>query len=160
MSERKTLPTHLNRAPVAEAIVPKLPKKNILLALLAKGKKENIMQYLKTGDLPSKPTELQILNALYNGTEYSYGPEGNRGVETVTPIPDEIEEVWNSFTDDEKKVFDTKAPKASISEVKKNMYTKTVQDLKKAGLTLEAISNVESISSILSPEEIEAAFNA
>lgn len=156
---RKTLPTHLNKARVAELIVPKIKKDWILLALLASAKKEQIMQYIKTDELPTKPSELQLLNSLYNGDEYLYGTADDRRAESVPSIPEAIQEIYDAIPASE---LETESkPKANKADVKiKENILNTVRSLKASGIGYEVVMTITSITQNLSAEEISEIYNS
>lgn len=135
----------------SEGIVKRLNKGEVTKALLCRTKKENILRYLLTGELPEDVSCSQIVNSLFNGDEIKYGPMENRKTIELPANPDDINDLLSQVPEEELKMPVVKKS-VSIKEVKKEAMTNTAKTMLKFNVPMEAII----ASTGLTIEEIEA----
>lgn len=146
---KKTITLEMLRA--SEGIVKRLNKGEVTKALLCRTKKENILRYLLTGELPEDVSCSQIVNSLFNGDEIKYGPMNNRKTIELPANPDDINDLLSQVPEEELKMPVVKKS-VSIKEVKKEAMTNTAKTMLKFNVPMEAII----ASTGLTIEEIEA----
>ena len=134
---KKTITLEMLRA--SEGIVKRLNKGEVVKALLCRTKKENILNYLLTGEISEDVSCAQIVNSLFNGDEIKYGPMEDRKTIELPANPDMINDLLSQVPEEEKKM---PAPKAQVS-VKEKLSQQKLESAKKmlaANLTIEQVT--------------------
>jgi len=157
-TEKKTIPVDLSRA--AEGILKRLDQASVALVLLAKSKKEYVMEFIDQGTINEDcPSAHQLISAIYNGYSYEYGQADSRKSYVIKADPKTIESLAEQVPEEERNLPQKpKAVNEKITEALKVQMKATIRALKDAGLSLIAISNIETIKANLSLEEIQEAF--
>lgn len=153
---KKRLPVELIRN--ADAILSRFTREWLIAAILVRGKKEHAIEYILSDRINDELSSQKLLSTIYFGAEYKYGTATDKRSITIPESKAMVEKIFKSIPEDQlhKEVVVKQISNGKLKESAKN----TVKQLKLAGLTLEAIKDLNSVKLTLNDEEIETAFNA